>query len=174
MEGKMNNQQLAAGKEIAKAIRKTSIGMLLSAIVFTPHAWAANCKEQVEKGVKQVVEKQVADWNRGELDSFLTGYLKSPDISYVSDDGEILGYYALMARYAEKYGADKKSMGQLSFSKMRVVELGPKNALCVGHWSVKRNAGAPVEGVCSLVLENTDKGWKIIHDHSSSNLNLPK
>lgn len=147
---------------------------LVAAALFCSPAWAAESAKQVESEVRGVVEKQIVDWNHGDLSAFLDSYMQSPDTSYVSDDGEIFGYDSLLARYVQKYGMDKKSMGKLAFSQLRVVDLGPENALCVGHWSVQRNAGTPVEGICSLVLKHTKDGWKIIHDHSSSNLNLIK
>ena len=34
--------------------------------------------------VRRVIEGQAADWNRGDLDGFMRGYLKSDDLTFVS------------------------------------------------------------------------------------------
>lgn len=117
--------------------------------------------------VTSVLTRQMEAWNRGDLDDFMTGYLKSPDISYTSGGTVVWGYEALQRRYINVYGDNKKAMGRLRFSDLKISELGKANALCIGRWHLERTSQPVLDGVYSLVLTRTKDGWKIIHDHTS-------
>jgi ketosteroid isomerase-like protein len=120
-----------------------------------------------EGGVKAVLDMQAAAWNRGDLETFLSGYLNTPDISYVSGSSEVWGYESLRKRYESKYGDKHETMGTLSFSDLKVQSLGSSHALCIGHWHLERSGQPAVEGIFSLVFAYSKSGWKIIHDHTS-------
>ncbi len=117
--------------------------------------------------VTAVLNMQADAWNRGDLDTFLSGYVKGPEISYVSGSSEVWGYEALQERYKNRYGDKHDTMGTLKFSHLKVQDLGSHNALCIGHWHLERSEKPPVEGIFSLVLVHTSAGWKIMHDHTS-------
>ncbi len=117
--------------------------------------------------ITATLQSQADAWNAGNLDEFMTAYLKSPQISFVSADGEMKGYEALENRYRKKYGTSKDTMGKLSFSDLQITELGRDHALCVGHWLVERADNQRLQGIFSLVLTKSDGSWKIIHDHTS-------
>lgn len=117
--------------------------------------------------VKDVLTRQMEAWNRGDIDSFMTGYLKSPEISYTSAGTIVWGYEALKRRYVKVYGDDKAAMGTLSFSDLKISALGKANALCIGRWHLERKGQPVLDGVYSLILIRTKDGWKIIHDHTS-------
>ena len=125
-------------------------------------------KKNVSTAITKVLQTQADAWNAGDLDKFMTAYLKSPDISFVSADGEQRGYDALEARYRKKYGTKRDTMGTLSFSNLRIQPLGQTNALCIGNWQVERKGQLSLQGIFSLVWTKTDGAWKIIHDHTSS------
>jgi ketosteroid isomerase-like protein len=58
-------------------------------------------------------------------------------------------------------------MGHLDFSEIEVTSLGNDAALILGRWHLDRNAG-PVGGIFTLVARRFADGWKIIHDHTST------
>lgn len=118
--------------------------------------------------ISAVLESQREAWNRGDLDGFMSAYSDSPDISYICEGKEVRGYAPLRDRYVKRYGTARDTMGFLSFTNLKVCELGPQNALCTGNWQVLLKNERTVEGMFSLVLTQTSKGWKIIHDHTSS------
>lgn len=120
-----------------------------------------------EDEIRTLLQNQADAWNAGDLDKFMTAYLNSPDISFISSDGEMRGYEALNQRYRKKYGNSKETMGRLSFTDLRVTKLGDSNALCIGHWFVERDHQPKLNGMFSLVLTRSDNAWKIIHDHTS-------
>ncbi len=117
--------------------------------------------------ITKTLQAQAEAWNAGDLDKFMTSYLKSPDITFVSADGEMKGYDALESRYRKKYGTSRDTMGKLSFSELEIRSLGDSNALCIGHWLVERTGKPNLQGIFSLVLTDDEGTWKIIHDHTS-------
>lgn len=155
----------------------------LVAVVLIVSALAANSKTKeagassATEGVTELLNMQADAWNKGDIDKFLTGYVKSDEISYVSSESEVWGYAALRERYVKKYGDSKATMGELSFDGLKVQNLGQDNALCIGHWHLKRDGKEPLNGIFSLVLTrakgnananaNAKEGWKILHDHTS-------
>ncbi len=142
----------------------------LLAFVLAISSLAANSKPKesgVSSGVTDLLRMQSDAWNKGDIDKFLTGYVNSNEISFVSAESEVWGYEALRERYVKKYGDNKTTMGELSFGDLKIQNLGADNALCVGHWHLKRDGKDPMNGIFSLVLVRTKSGWKILHDHTS-------
>lgn len=122
---------------------------------------------KVETTVTRILQDQMEAWNNGDLDKFMSFYLESPEISYTSGGKVVWGFEALRKRYVDKYGSSKETMGKLSFSNLRISELGSSNALCLGQWHLERDGQPPFDGIFSLVFSRTNSGWKIIHDHTS-------
>jgi beta-aspartyl-peptidase (threonine type) len=140
-------------------------GLLLSVGASGAHSGTLSAADQ---GVKALLQRQVDAWNRGDLDAFMSGYLRSPDTSYTSAGTAVWGYDALRERYQKKYGASPETMGKLHFSDLKVFDLGKRNALCIGQWHLERSEKPAIDGIFSLVLVRTGDGWKIIHDHTST------
>ena len=62
-------------------------------------------------------------------------------------------------------------MGQLTFSGLTVHPLSARRALAWGRWRLQRAGDAPGEGpggLFTLLLASTPDGWRIVHDHTSS------
>ena len=117
---------------------------------------------------------QQTAWNRGDLEGFLRGYERSPDLLFTSGGKVRRGYAATRARYQARYlgsaddrgEAATKKMGQLALTVQDVRGLGRDGAVVLGQW---RLTGTPEagEGVFSLALLRTRAGWRIVHDHTS-------
>jgi ketosteroid isomerase-like protein len=119
----------------------------------------------LEAGVRALLNKQVADWNRGDVTAFMRSYWKSPQTEFVSADGIMHGWQTVLDRYRKTY-PDRASMGHLDFSNLEVTVLGDESALAVGHWQLKRQNDTP-GGVFTLVFRKFPEGWRIINDHTS-------
>ena len=121
-----------------------------------------------EEAVKAVLDTQVAAWNRGDIPAFLTGYMNSPDITFLGRAGVTRGYQGLLERYRRQYPTPA-SMGTLRFSELEVQMLSPGLALVLGKFELTRSAagGGDASGRFTLVFRLTGAGWKIIHDHTS-------
>ena len=120
-----------------------------------------------ELDVIKVLTIQERDWNRGDLDAFATGYKNSPDILFVGHQIS-RGYTQMLADYHSNY-PNREAMGILTFGDLEPRILDEHYAIVVGHYRLERGkkVGGPADGIFSLVFEKTDRGWKIIVDHTT-------
>jgi len=118
----------------------------------------------VDAEVKDVLNKQVAAWNRGDTDAFLEGY--AADTVFVGEK-MTRGIEDLKKRYQQHYPT-RASMGKLSFYDLEIHPMGKDYAYVIGRWQLERDqeGGGNVSGVYSLVFRKTSIGWKIVLDHT--------
>ncbi len=120
------------------------------------------------QAIRHLMDRQTADWNRGDLEHFATGYKNSPDILFVGRTVN-RGYTAMLERYRKGYPTPE-AMGKLTFTNFEPVLLDRRFATATGNFHLERTAsgGGNADGIFSLVFEKTPSGWKIIRDHTSS------
>jgi len=118
------------------------------------------------KSINEVLNAQQSAWNRGDVDAFLIGYWRSPELTFSGGNGVSRGWDGVLARYKKSY-PNHAAMGQLEFSDLEFRFLGPDAALVLGQWHLKRESG-DIGGVFTLVWQKFPDGWKIIHDHTSA------
>ncbi len=146
------------------------LARLLCVLLFCALPLAAPAQTP-EKDIIALLNRQAADWNRGDLDAFATGYRNSPDILFMGKSIQH-GYAAMLERYKTTY-SNRAKMGILSFSKLEVQPLDERFATVTGNFHLERKpeGGGNADGYYLLVCEKTKDGWKIIRDASTS---LPK
>jgi beta-aspartyl-peptidase (threonine type) len=127
----------------------------------------ANPAEAQKSAIRELLARQVEAWNRGNLEGFMAGYWKSPELSFYSVDKVTHGWQPTLARYRAKYQGEGKEMGKLDFFDLRVELLGPDAAFVRGHWRLQMKNGQQPGGLFTLILRRFPEGWKIIHDHTS-------
>jgi uncharacterized protein (TIGR02246 family) len=117
--------------------------------------------------IEQLLHKQTEDWNRGDVNAFMTGYENSPDTTFVGDKVEY-GYSTILERYKRLY-ATPAAMGKLTFSNLAIRILDSNYATATGNFHLDRNTegGGNADGIFSLLLKKESSGWKIILDHSN-------
>jgi ketosteroid isomerase-like protein len=117
-----------------------------------------------DEAIRAVLDKQVIDWNRGDLDAFATGYKNSPDILFMGSRIS-RGYAQMLDSYRKGY-ATKEKMGTLSFTGLEVQPLDQRFATVTGNFHLKRTSdgGGNADGYFLLVFEKTPAGWKIVRD----------
>ena len=118
-----------------------------------------------ERALRELLEEQVAAWNRGEVEVFMAGYWKSEETSFSGVNGVTRGWEGLLNRYKKNY-PDRKAMGKLTFGKIEVTPLCADAAMILGEWHLEREN--PVGGVFTLVARRFPEGWRIIHDHTDA------
>ncbi|HXF06913.1 MAG TPA: nuclear transport factor 2 family protein [Blastocatellia bacterium] len=129
-------------------------------------ASAASAKNALE-AIRRVLDEQVAAWNRGDLDGFMRGYWKSDHLTFFSDGTVFRGWQATRERYRRTYQSEGKEMGQLEFSDLQIEQLGPRAASVTGRFRLRRSTGES-RGLFTLIFRQTEEGWKIVHDHTST------
>jgi beta-aspartyl-peptidase (threonine type) len=115
--------------------------------------------------VLEVLIKQKAAWNQGNIEGFMEFYWKSEELTFQSGDSRIIGWDALFSRYKENYS--RENMGILNFTDILINILSEEAVLVLGRWEVKQTSDT-VGGLFTLVLQRKPGGWRIIHDHTSS------
>jgi beta-aspartyl-peptidase (threonine type) len=129
-------------------------------------AQTAGDRQADREAITAALGAQQAAWNRGDVDTFLVGYWRSPELTFSGSSGVARGWDGVLARYKKNY-PDQAAMGHLDFSELEFRFLGPDAALVLGRWHLKREKD-DVGGVFTLVWQRFPDGWKIIHDHTSA------
>jgi ketosteroid isomerase-like protein len=120
-----------------------------------------------KSAIRALLANQVDAWNRHDLEGFMAGYWKSPELSFYSGSSVTHGWEPTLKRYRAKYQGQGKEMGKLDFFDLRVEPLGPDAAFVRGHWRLQMKNNQQPGGVFTLILRKFPEGWKIVHDHTS-------
>tara|TARA_R110000787_G_scaffold24931_14_gene70232 strand:+ start:12450 stop:12923 length:474 start_codon:yes stop_codon:yes gene_type:complete len=116
--------------------------------------------------ITAVLEAQDAAWNRGDIDAFMDGYWRSPELRFASGGNVTRGWDETNARYKRVY-ATPDLMGRLSTSGYEIVILSPDAAIAHGSWRLDR-AGDQPSGLYTLVMRKIDGEWLIVSDTTTS------
>ncbi len=136
----------------------------LGAMVFS--ACETGIESQIaEEEIKDAMREQQEAWNQGDIEAFMSYYLESEDINFVTSKGLVKGHSTLLSRYQRSY-PDRESMGDLEFDFLDFKSIDANYAMLVGKWTLYREHDAP-GGYFSFLWQKTSEGWKIIHDHTS-------
>ena len=125
------------------------------------------------RAVRAVLRRQRRAWNRGHLESYMSGYARTDTLRFVSSAQVRTGWEETLQRYRQSY-PDRRAMGTLSFSEVDVDLLSGRHALVFGRWRLERKDadGGPAGGRFTLLFEKVSTAdgpaWRIVHDHTSS------
>jgi beta-aspartyl-peptidase (threonine type) len=106
-------------------------------------------------------------WTRGDLDAFMADYARDSLTGFVTGGRVQHGFDRIRAGYAPRFapGAIRDS---LRFENFEVRLLAPTVALVTARFVLFRGESTSASGPFSLVMERRPDGWKILHDHTSS------
>jgi ketosteroid isomerase-like protein len=119
------------------------------------------------EAIRTLLDKQVADWNRRDLEGFMSAYWQTTELSFYSGGTKTYGWQQTIERYRNRYQSGGREMGQLDFSDLQIEMLSPTSAFVRGRWHLKMKDSEP-GGLFTLIFRKLPNGWKIIHDHTSS------
>ena len=117
--------------------------------------------------IRAVLDRQVEAWNRRDLEGYMSGYWRSPELTFYSGGTRTSGWDATLERYRKSYQSEGREMGHLEFSDLKIEMLGPRSAYVRGRWRLKMSSSEP-GGLFTLIFRNLAGGWKIVHDHTGS------
>lgn len=144
--------------------RKAAVAIILFAGAFA--AAQTSSHAGAENAVRAVLQAQVEAWNHHDLEGFMTGYWKSPELTFFSGATETQGWEPTLERYRRKYQAEGAAMGTLSFSDLQVEALGADAAFVRGKFQLVIPDGKQPRGRFTLIFRKFPEGWKIVHDHT--------
>ena len=116
---------------------------------------------------QQQFSRSADAWNRGDLDAFLSDYAQDSLTSYVSAGHLVKGIDVIRSHYEPRFapGATRDS---LRFEEFDVRPLSPTLALLTARFILYNTGGTTASGPFTLVMERRSDGWKILHDHTST------
>lgn len=120
------------------------------------------------KEIRAVLDRGVECWNRRDLKGFMEAYWRSPELTFFSGGTETSSWDKTFARYRQRYQGLGNEMGRLEFTDLKIELLGERAAFARGRWRLKMTASEP-GGLFTLTFRKFADGWKIIHDHTSTN-----
>ncbi|MDT8437190.1 MAG: SgcJ/EcaC family oxidoreductase [Gemmatimonadota bacterium] len=121
----------------------------------------------LEDAVEQMLERSAAAWNEGDLEGFLSDYADSPATTYIGGGGLLEGIDAIRAVYAPAF-APGAARDSLRFEAVRTRSLAPTLGIVTARWVLHQEDSVTASGPFTLVVRRSGSGWKILHDHSSS------
>lgn len=123
----------------------------------------AQSKDEAE--VRNVLARQSAAWNRGDIDAFMVGYWENDSLMFIGKSGVTYGYNKTLANYKKNY-PDTTVMGKLTFTLIQVKQLSSEYFHVTGKYYLTRTIG-DASGHFTLVFRKIKERWVIISDHSS-------
>ena len=125
----------------------------------------AGAQSNDETAIRQLLDKQTAAWNQGDIDQFMDGYCENDSLMFIGKSGVTYGWTNTLNNYKRGY-PDTAAMGKLRFELLSVKRLSDEYYFVVGKWSLQRSIGN-VGGHYNLLFRKINGKWVIIADHSS-------
>lgn len=116
--------------------------------------------------IMKVMSLQQDAWNKGDIDSFMQGYLKSDELVFSGKSGPVYGWENTKKRYYSSY-PNTKIMGKLNFTIKKIRSLSSDSAYLIGEYYLKRS-GEDSNGHFTLLWKKIDSNWLIVSDHTSA------
>jgi ketosteroid isomerase-like protein len=142
------------------------IGVLAARATIAGQVPSPTASEVDTRAIASVLQKQTADWNRGDIPAFMAGYWKSPDTEFENDSGIFQGWDDVLKHYEANY-PNKAAMGHLTFSDLEIHVLSIDSAYVIGKYRLDREKDHP-QGVFTLIFRKFPRGWRIVNDHTTA------
>lgn len=137
--------------------------LLAGLVVALSFSCIAQSKDDI--AVKQLLINQDEAWNRGDLESFMSGYWKNDSLMFIGRNGITYGWQNTLDNYKKGY-PDTTAMGKLHFEYVEIKRLSPIYYFIVGKFFLTRTIGN-LNGAFTLLVKKINNKWVIIRDHSS-------
>jgi beta-aspartyl-peptidase (threonine type) len=117
--------------------------------------------------ITRQLDRSASDWNRGDLDAFISDYAPESTTTFVDGRRARHGFDFIRQNYAPRFapGARRDS---LHFEEVEIRSLAPDLALVTARYVLMRDRTVTASGPFTLVMQQRPEGWRILHDHSSS------
>jgi beta-aspartyl-peptidase (threonine type) len=125
----------------------------------------AGQQPSTEETIRQLLNEQVAAWNRGDIEGYMKGYWDSDSTVFTSGGTVTRGYDTVLSRYEKSYDSREK-MGELQFRDLTVEPLSSAIVVAAGIWELKHKTDH-LCGRFTLIIQKKPEGWRITHDHTS-------
>jgi len=153
---------------MTKTLRATILlGIVTNSILCVSAKQNTPVERPAVRAIRAVLDRQVQAWNRRDLEGFMQGYWRSPNLTFYSGGATVSGWEETIARYRNRYQSAGNEMGKLEFLDLKIEQLGPSAAFVRGRFQLRMSSGES-GGLFTLTFRKFADGWKIIHDHTST------
>lgn len=118
-----------------------------------------------EQYIRTMLARQVAAWNRSDVDAYMQFYWRSDSLMYIGKSGITYGWQSTLDNYKKRY-PDPAAMGHLTDKIIDIRLLSPDYIQVIGQWHLNRTIG-DIEGYYTLLIRKISGQWLIIQDHTS-------
>lgn len=116
------------------------------------------------KAIRSVLKMQQDAWNKGDLESFMQGYVKSDSLKFYGNSGLTHGWQNTLDNYKIGYPT-KAETGNLSFTIDAITKIEEGAYYMMGQFHLVRDVGN-ANGVFLIIFRKIEGEWKIIADLS--------
>ena len=117
--------------------------------------------------IKEVLSKQEAAWNQGDIYGFMLGYWQSDKLQFSSRDVTTYGWVNTYKKYQKNYPTNEK-MGKLQFETIDLKLMSDTTAIVNGKWELIRKSSESLAGGFVLTFQKFNNDWLIIKDVTTS------
>ena len=121
--------------------------------------------ESEKNEIISVLKQQEKFWNKGDINGFMKGYVKSDYLVFNGSSGPFYGWDSVKDRYIKTYPS-KEKMGTLNFKIHNISLITSSVAQLIGQFFLSYPK-SEVSGYFTLVLIKSKGGWLILSDHTS-------
>lgn len=141
----------------------------ITTLLFTIAFFICSCSStknvsSTQNEIVLAMNKSAEDWNKGDLDAFLSLY--DSTATFMLPNGPV-GISGMKENYQKGFFNGNMPKQNLRFEEMVVRPLGKNYALLTGKFVLYGNNLKERSGRYSLVFIHRKHGWRILHDHSS-------
>ena len=112
-----------------------------------------------------VLKEQENSWNKGDIEGFMQGYIKSDFLVFNGSKGPFYGWDSVKDRYLKTYPS-KEKMGKLNFKIQNISLISSNVAQLLGQFFLSYPK-SEVSGYFTLILIKSKGEWLILSDHTS-------
>jgi len=134
---------------------------LLILVVGTQIVQAQTPEETI---VRQILDRQTKSWNKGDLEGFMQGYIKSDSLKFYGSRGITNGWQNTLDNYKKGYPT-KAETGNLSFTIDAITKIEEGAYYMMGQFHLVRDVGN-ANGVFLIIFRKIEGEWKVIADLS--------
>jgi hypothetical protein len=121
--------------------------------------------ESDKNEIISVLKQQEKFWNKGDIDGFMQGYIKSDFLVFNGSSGPFYGWNSVKDRYIKTYPS-KEKMGKLNFKIHNISLITSSVAQLIGQFFLSYPK-SEVSGYFTLILIKSKGEWLILSDHTS-------
>lgn len=143
-------------------MRKTLLCITVVLITMVSYGQKSDNQTQIYK----ILNRQVQDWNDGNIAAFMNAYWNSDSLMFVGKSGVTYGYDATFKNYLKRY-PDRATMGKLNFDFINLTFPSEDVAFMVGKFHLERPEIGDAVGYYTLLWKKIKGHWLIICDHTS-------